>query len=309
MNFFIINPASQKNSALKLWHKKQKKVQKLFPDSSFLFTKKKGDATKFVRKLCTEQRAPCFIIVGGDGTVGEAVNGAFDRGFSLNPNATFGVLPAGTGNDFAKNLGLLEGFDSALSVLLDKKTQLLDVGYCEFQKGPKGACDAYFLNGFSCGVGAVAAQKVEKFKSFLGSKGAYFASACLALLFHRPYKLFIKTLGKKLFSKKLHSLSIANGRFFGGGMKIAPEAKMSDGKFNVVVFENMSKLSLLFNLPRVYWGGHLRLRSICHFVAESIELRELVEKGINCELDGEVLFSLPSRVTCLKKAIRFISPA
>lgn len=303
---FIINPKAKSEKARSVWLSVEGEARKLFPQASFCFTEKKHHGTELARRFCQSVENPFIVVVGGDGTLSEVINGVMVGAQLLNPGTTLALIPLGTGNDFARSLGLPTNVEKALRLLKNPAIKLLDLGFCEFKAKDKTVDSRYFINGFSCGVGAQAAKSVVLFKPYVGARLSYFLSTVYTLLLHKPYKLEVSCGEKSFFFDKLHSFSVANGSYFGGGMHLAPHAKVDSKKLEVVLFEKMSKVSLFFNLPRVYNASHLKLDSVKTFAVNSLFFKKPEDQEFFCELDGEVFSGIPQKISCLPQVVRIV---
>jgi len=250
-----------------------------------------------------------LIAVGGDGTLNEMVNGYLKAGGSKIYSTRIGVLPYGTGNDFARGLGISRSIEQLWTLVSQNQPVMLDAGRMQFSL-PDGTLNTrYFDNIADLGIGAdvvVRVNGVHLRKKILGGTLTFFLSVLLTFFTYRHKKIKVTWEG---FSWKgnVLSLVVANGRYFGSGLGIAPEARLDDGMFEVVIFANLSIMDYLRNYARVR-----RAEKVIHpeaFYYRTSELLVEPEGSVTIvEADGEIEGQAPIIYTCLPGALRFLVP-
>jgi diacylglycerol kinase (ATP) len=243
-----------------------------------------------------EARDSLLVVVGGDGTVNEVVNGATGTGAEL------AVLPAGTGQDFARTHGLPDGFDDAVRVALGGDTRTIDLGRVELA----GGTSRLFANVGSAGMSGAVARRANSMTKALGGRATFFYALTREFLVWQNTEVAVDLDGDVRRNGAMHDVIVANGRFHGGGMKLAPDARQDDGLFEVVTIGDVTKLDFLTTAPKLYSGRYLShprvelLRS--SFVAiDSAEPLPL-------EVDGEPIGTTPARFEIVPQAIRVRVP-
>ena len=213
---------------------------------SWRWTQATGDAERMAREAA-QAGVPLVVAVGGDGTVYEVANGILGTG------ATLGLIPFGTGNDLARTVGLFNNLELACRTLTDGKTLHLDVGVMEGQgtDGPRR-----FLVVAGTGYVADVAQTVNRGVKFLSGSAAYVWGAITTLREFTPFHLTLDVDGEKIETDAMF-LAIANTPVTGGGMRLAPEARVDDGLLEVCLVGSVSKPTLLYELTRVFQGTHV----------------------------------------------------
>lgn len=235
------------------------------------------------------------VAVGGDGTINEVVNGIASTGAF--PDAALALLPTGSGNDLCRTLGISGDPLSMVLSLSSGDYRMLDVGVME---------DRYFLN--ICGVGfdAEVANAVNQGFRWLKGTWAYLAGVLKTLMSFRPLPLDLTLDGYHLQLKGL-MVAVANGAFFGSGIKIAPRAKIDDGLFDVCVVGELGRLELLRLLPLTYSGRHEGHPSVHFFRAREVTVSS-PERRLYIQGDGELLGETPVAFHLKKQAIRVLVP-
>ena len=228
------------------------------------------------------------VSLGGDGLAG-AIAGA------LGDSAPFGVLPGGRGNDFARALGIPQDVRAACRILATGTEQLLDLGDAN---GRPFACIA------SVGYDSVANRLANEAKLIRGNL-VYAYAAVRALVTWKPARFQVRLDGAE-HEFEGYTLAAANTAYYGGGMKVAPDADPSDGALDVVFIERSSKLRFVANLPKVFSGKHVEEDSVTTHRAREVEIA--ADRPFDVYADGEVVTQLPARITVRQSALRVILP-
>jgi len=236
-----------------------------------------------------------IIACGGDGTISEVANGILSSG----KDAELGVLPSGTGGDFRRTLEIPSRTRDAARILRIGRTVRIDVGRVSYVDHNGSETTRYFVGVASCGMSTRVIERVK-------SDGISFANALLKTAMHNePVRLVIQLDDSHERHLVVSNLCIANARYFGGGMKIAPEAKLTDGKFDVIGVGDLSAVKIFTSAPRVYTGSHLSMDEVSHALARKISLRPADRAtGIALEVDGELPGSLPATFQIIPEALR-----
>ncbi|MGB4394781.1 MAG: diacylglycerol kinase family protein [Tepidanaerobacteraceae bacterium] len=280
---FIVNPVAGRNNCYRIWNDIKAHID--FPHEVIL-TKGPGEA-KYLAESAVKQGFKRMVAVGGDGTVSEVVNGIVGTDVEL------GIIPAGSGNDFIKALNIPQRPLDALAVIKKGNSQSVDLG-----KHDKG----YFINVAGAGFDAETLDTNRNLKILRGSP-AYVASVILTLLRHGPEKAKITIDGKR-YERKLWLVAVANGQYFGGGMKISPDSAIDDGLFDICLLGDISRLEIIKFLPRVFSGSHKEHKAF--EVMRGKEVKIEFETPRLVQTDGEIIGYTPARFSVLPKALKVI---
>ncbi len=196
------------------------------------------------------------IICGGDGTINKTVNVFHDR------DIVFGVLPIGSGNDFVKILYDNLAIDAIIQKIIERKTQKIDI---------IKANDMYFINALGMGIDSQTMMYQPHLNKYLNPKVAYRMAAFLALLTYKPKKAKV-CIDEEVFHLKTHIVVVANGKYIGGGMKISPESKINDGKFEIMLLQKTNFLSLIHIFMKLFKGTHLSNKHIIYKSATNVRI-------------------------------------
>ncbi|MBR4681872.1 MAG: diacylglycerol kinase family lipid kinase [Elusimicrobiaceae bacterium] len=233
---FIVNPASGKNKANV--QDKITCIKTVFPDAEVVLTQRPGHATELAREAAAHN-AKAVIAVGGDGTLNEAARGLVH---TLTP---LGIIPSGSGNGFARELGMDLSFKKAVQQIRRMNVMACDVGH---------ANNHLFLNVAGVGLEAeIAWQFMEHGKNGLRGKWPYFKLGAELLFSYQPLPFEMHVAEKKSYVCPL-TLTFANGKQYGSNFKIAPQASLHDGLLDMVAVQNLPKWKLAVALPSFFMG-------------------------------------------------------
>jgi YegS/Rv2252/BmrU family lipid kinase len=252
---------------------------------------------------------PLVVAVGGDGTLHEVVNGlmaAKSGAYGTKADAVrVGLIGQGTGGDFRKTLGVEHRLDKYIEAIASGRERQLDVG--RFSGG--GKASHHFVNILSAGMGGLVDRYVADASRALGGKAAYFGASLKALVNARlgHVKCTTTRAGKTEEHRiKSFMIAICNGRFFGGGMRVAPEAEIADGVLEVVALGATSKLAFALYSRDIYSGAHMAREGTVHLRAEKVTL-ELANDDAQSvyllDVDGEPMGGLPLTVEVVPSAL------
>jgi YegS/Rv2252/BmrU family lipid kinase len=299
--FLVVNPSSANASTGKQWLDIESHVRSRLGDFAFAFTREPLDAEHLTRQAL-QQGYDCIVAVGGDGTISEVVNGFFQDGRPVSPSATFAVVPRGTGGDFRRTFGWDIGIDAALDRIGSDKTQALDVGRLEFTT-PKGQrAVRHFINVCSFGVSGLVDQEVNRGSKLLGGKLTFMVGSVRALLKYSDQTVRVSFDGGPPETLQITTLAIGNGRYFGGGMQVAPQADPADGWFDVTVWRGYRLWDFMTRSRALYDGTHVGLPGTSTKRCKVLEA--LSDQEVLLDVDGEQPGRLPCKVTLLPNALR-----
>jgi YegS/Rv2252/BmrU family lipid kinase len=309
----IINPESAGGATRDAWPKIASELATHFGAFTPKFTRQPGEAIELAANAA-RKGAKLIIACGGDGTISEVANGIL----SVGNDVELGILPSGTGGDFRKTIGIPGRPGEAARILRTGKPRLIDVGRVTFTSDDGEQESRFFLGVASFGMSAdVIARVKEGGPDWLPTKGPKWLTGRVSFgvamlqtaLKMGPTRVVVQLDDDPARHLTVANLSIANARYFGGGMKIAPDAKLTDGKFDVISIGDLGAARILTNAPRLYLGAHLSMAEVGHALATKIIARP-VDQGqrIEIEVDGEIPGQLPATFQILPKALRVRCP-
>jgi diacylglycerol kinase (ATP) len=255
----------------------------LFPGLTIRSSQARGDAERWAGEWARAHPDGTVIAVGGDGTVHEVVNGLLGAG----ETARLGVIPAGTGNDFARNTGVPTAAAAALERLARDRPVPVDAGRIRYVGGGGIPGTRVFVNSASLGVSARANRIAGRIRRVVPGRICYPISGVLGLFGERPGHYTIRSGDRTLFSGRALNVTLANGASFGGGMRISPGSSASDGVLDQVVIEDIGRMAALMALARLYAGTHVRMRGISVTpISEEVQITR-ADGPMLVETDGE----------------------
>lgn len=199
-----------------------------------------------------------IVAVGGDGTLNEVVNGFFDlQGQAINPEARLSLIPVGTGSDFARMFNIDSSTECVRRLLSAGERKTCDVVRTSFWGWDGEQTRRYYINIGDVGIGAETCARINRNSKVLGGFWSFLLAGVYTILTYRNRNLTVLVDEAEIYSGPCCLIAIGNGSYFGGGMKIAPKARLDDGLLDVVVVKNFGKMELLAALPQVYRGSHL----------------------------------------------------
>jgi diacylglycerol kinase (ATP) len=265
-----------------------------------LLSERPGQLTELAQRAAADG-AELLVAVGGDGTVNEVVNGIAGR-----PGVELAIVPRGTGRDFGRTYGIPHRLDDALRTAIDGRTREIDLGRALFRSWQGEPREAYFANIGSAGMSGAIAKRANETSKALGGKASYIWATFAVFAGWRTSVVTVELDGDTRRSP-MHLVVVANGRYFGGGMMITPEAEPDDGLFDVLLIGDLTKGDLLLTLPKTYLGKHLPHPKAELLRAKAVEVD--AAEALPIELDGEQPGTTPVRFEVVPRALRLRVPA
>jgi YegS/Rv2252/BmrU family lipid kinase len=307
----IVNPKSASGSTENRWAQAASDLRAHFGAFQVAFTKKQGDGI-LLAKRGAEAGRKFIIACGGDGTINEVANGILESGADIE----LGVLPSGTGGDFRRTLGMPTGAREAAQGLKTGETKKIDVGRVTFLNHAGKETSRYFLNVASFGLSASIIERVKTKNKFdwlphdlLRGKATFAVSTLQEVLDLNFVTVRVRIDETEEKTLNTINFAVANSRFFGGGMKIAPDACLNDGFFDIVNIGDMKTAKILLNAYTLYNGSHLNLSEVKHINAKRVEVKSADErKEIYLETDGELPGKLPAVFEIVPEALKVRIP-
>ena len=304
----IVNPASAGGRTARDWPLVQRCLVDAGVDFEPRITSATGDATRLAREALRDGYAR-VVAVGGDGTLNEVVNGFFDPQTCepVNPDAVLGMIPSGTGGDFRKSAGIPMAHAAACALLARADVRSVDVGRIDYHGG--GAPDPrWFVNIADCGIGGDVVRRVNASRKSRGGTATFLWHSLAALATFGSRMVRVEVDGESI-EGPMQNVVVANGGFFGGGMRIAPMARIDDGMFDVVLVADVGLRRALAGLPGLYKGRHVGRPGITVRRGRVVAVTPLEQRPILFDVEGEQVGRAPATLTCLPGALRLCAPA
>ena len=296
----IVNPAAGANRTHRRWPGIKRLIERTGLSFDSRLTEERGHAIELARTAVNDG-CRYLVAVGGDGTVHEVANGLLQPPYS--DKIALGIVCTGTGSDLSRSVGTPRHYAQACSVLTSTGRRAIDVGLIDYQKGGQ-SLRRYFLNAAGIGFDAAVVEATERMPKYFGGTIPYLVGLARSMLSYRNKTVDFEIGGGAPERAKVLGMVMANGGYFGGGMFIAPEARLDDGLLDVVIVGDFGKLELAKVFPRIYKGTHLRYPKV-RLERDSL-VRIASPQRFLVHADGELLGEGPVSLGILPHAIQLV---
>ena len=298
----IVNPRSGGGISESRWARVRGALADGLGEIDTVFTTAPRDAAVIAAREAQAGRR-LIIGLGGDGTIHEIADGLLSAGAGA--TTEIGLIPRGTGGDFRRTLVLPEEIAAAARHIRDAAVRPIDAGRVRFRTDDGGEDVRHFINVASFGFSSAVANRTNSSSKRFGGKFAFLGATLRELFAYDNVDVWLSIDGAPRTRRRIRLVAVGNGRFFGGGMKICPEARLDDGALNLVTVGDLSRGEVLANLGKLFAGTHLTLDDVdgvqvTRLVAEPVE----PDARIPIELDGETPGHLPATFEVLPGALR-----
>jgi YegS/Rv2252/BmrU family lipid kinase len=298
--FIIVNPVAGNGRTGLRWAGVEERLRMEGAQFVVEFTNEPGHATRLAREAVAAGYRT-IVAVGGDGTLNEVVNGLIVDG-RADPAVRLGVIPAGTGSDFGRGIGLPRDPLAAALRLLQAEPRWFDLGQATCKLG-EGTNVRYFINVAGLGFDGAVADRVNRSGKALGGTISYLTNVVLTL-FAYSNKRVRWTLDGQPRDEVLNSVIVANASCFGGGMKISPNSRADDGLFHVITLGDWGKAEFLATVPRVYTGTHLTHPKVKEYVGREVAVE--ADGRMFLQAEGDLFGEAPATFKVLSRAIQIL---
>ena len=296
----VVNPASANGTTAKRWPEVAAAFAEAGVEITHSFTEAPGHATAITHKYLNDGYN-LIVSVGGDGTANEVVNGFFrDDGQLINSQASVAFMSTGTGRDLGRTIGTPPTVKEAVSHILNSPLRPIDLGRVTFTENSGERQNRYFVNVAGLGLDGDTVARVNRTSKALGGFISFLWGTLVSLMLYKNKQMSITVDGALICDEPVTVVVIGNGRYFGGGMCIAPNAIIDDGLFDIVILRGLSKPALLINLPKVYGGKHLNHPRITSLRGRKISINSKEQALL--DLDGEQPGRAPVEIELLPAA-------
>jgi len=294
---FIANPIAGKGRTKKILPKIESFLIKNKVDYKLLVTNSADDIKFFAENY--GENFDRIVVIGGDGTIHNLINAYATK------SKIVGVLPTGSGNDFAYTLGLKKSLYDDLKTLINEETHTLDIGYTVISNFDGSTSSKFFVNSLGIGFDAEVAHVASKTKYIKGII-LYLISVFRVLVNYNYRRINLKSQ-ELSHEDEFLMISIGNGKTAGGGFKLTPFAEPNDGLLDVCVVKKVSKMKLLQILPLAIIGKHVKRNEVMYFQTKNLEITS--EKPLYIHADGEILSTNMKsiKIHVLKQYARFLT--
>jgi len=304
----IVNPQSQNGALGRRWPELAGAIRRHLPFDEAR-TRGPGDATRLTREAL-DAGADRVVAVGGDGTINEVINGFFDGDRAVAPRAALGVIPFGTGGDFRKTIHMPRDIEAAARILGRGTTRRIDVGHLTLTDRRGDLVSRVFANIASFGISGLVDRLVNESSKALGGRLSFMLATARAGLRYKNQRVRLVFDGDtaRPVDMTINTVAVANGRYFGGGMFIAPRAELDDGQFDVVAIGDLTPIDFVVQGRRLYNGTHLGLDKVTFRRARTVRAEPIDGEVVEMDVDGETPGILPATFTILPAALDLMVP-
>jgi len=302
--FVIVNPNAGKRKGEKDWLEIAAQLAAAGVKYVNVFTEHRGHAVLLTRKFI-ENGYRNIIVVGGDGTLNEVVNGIFTQAHIPTNEITLAMIPVGTGNDWCRMFHIPGDYKQAIKLITKRKVFVQDTGTIKYVSSEGNEKTRYFINMAGMGFDALVAKKTNKQKDMGKSNPlSYVINIFSSLFIYTSTKVTILLDNEKV-SSDIFSMSVGICQFNGGGMKQAPQALPDDGLFDLTLIKPIGKFKVLRNIIKLFDGSFTRLPEVSTFRSSKIIIHS--EPPMYMEADGESLGHTPFVFNILPQSLNVIS--
>ncbi|MBI4237431.1 MAG: diacylglycerol kinase family lipid kinase [Deltaproteobacteria bacterium] len=303
--FVVVNPRSGGSRGRHLWPRLADQLHRTLGPFDFEFTNAGGAGTILATQAIA-QGYRRLIAVGGDGTVNEVLNGVMtEDGQILHPDVTLAAIPTGSGTDYWRSLGLPEEPFAALKYLNRARLRHYDIGRVALHTHDGHALVRYFCNVADVGLGGDVVDRAKKLPSWGQGTINYCVGAIGAFWQWGAPDITLAIDDEPETRQPITTVIVAIGQYCGGGMHVAPRAKLDDGRFDLVVVGALSRWCLLELLPKLYTGKLDRQEQIGVRTAHTLTLHS--SHPVRITLDGEIAGQLPAQFQLLPRVLPILA--
>jgi YegS/Rv2252/BmrU family lipid kinase len=298
----IVNPRSGGGLSESAWAKLVAPLAEALGEFDSAFTSGPRDATRIAGEAAAAGR-PLVVALGGDGTVSEVADGILSAGRGA--ATEIGLIPRGTGGDFRRTLELPQALREAARRIREAPARVIDAGRVEFTGHDGRPATRHFINVASFGFSSAVASRANRSSKRFGGKAAFLSATVRSLLSYDNHDVWLTLDGGDPRRRRVLLAAIGNGNFFGGGMKICPEARLDSGALDLVVVGDFTRAEVLRRVSRLYDGSHLTLEDVGNHSVKTLTAAPVdADAEIPIELDGETPGRLPATFAVLPGALR-----
>jgi YegS/Rv2252/BmrU family lipid kinase len=295
---FLVNPASDNGATGRRWPQLARRAAELGLAGESVYSDGPGQLGALAVRA-VEDGAGLLVVVGGDGTVHEVVDGLLKAGRAH--DVEIALLPRGTGRDYVRSLRVPHRFDAAVELALRSEAREVDAGRATFVAPDGSAAEAYFANFAGAGISGAIARRANVTSKALGGRLSFVWATLLVFARWRSAQVRVEIDGDRRTGPMFEALAM-NGDYTAGGMWMAPEAHPDDGLLDFVLLGDLTKLDFLLAFPRIYRGTHVTHPRVHLVRGRTISIESDVQLPV--VLDGEQPGTTPARFELVPRALR-----
>ena len=299
----VANPKSGGGSTAKRLPDIERALRRYGLQYTLATTDRPGHATEIAASAKAHD-VDVIAVVGGDGTLNEVVQAYMAKDGAAVDGPDLALVPSGSGGDFRRTLGLSGSVDEAVARIRYGQRHPCDFGVLELHDNAGKRALRAFINVASFGVGGLVDRIVNDSPKWMGGRAAFFLGALRATLQYKNAGVRVRIDGAPFYEGPIFNVAIANGRFFGGGMKVAPHADHADGRFEVIALGDLVVSDVVALSAKIYAGSHLGATGVSVGAGKVIEAEPLhAWAKVLLDVDGETPGRLPLRASIRERGI------
>ena len=305
-SLIIANPTAAAGRVGAQWEKIYSQVCAILGEIDAVQTSGPGEASSLARQAIAGGKET-LLAMGGDGTLNEVVNGIMGAGVGPD-RVRLGVLPAGTGGDFRRLLSSGRDIVTSAAALVHGHDHCVDVVRVDFYSDDAEALTQHYINMASFGMGGLVCRVANASSKRLGGKATFFLATARTSLTYRTPVVRVTVDGVNAGDHPVSNVMVANGQYSGGGMWIAPMARLADGLLDVLILEKANFLTEAMLLRKIYRGEHIHHPKVTALRGREVRLESVNGERAYVDLDGEAPGVTPATAVVIPGAIRLINP-
>lgn len=305
----ILNPIAGGGRLKSRWSEIEASLSCHFGEFTMRETEQSGDAAALAMDFAADGYE-LIIAAGGDGTASEVADGLLTYWAEHGDAPELGLLPCGTGIDFARGLGLPKGFDDIMKRIAEGKARTIDAGRISYIDDEGRLASRHFINIASLGLSGATDRAVnrDKRKGRVSAKALFLWRTIVEFCRYSFQDVRIRVDDGVPIDARVALVAVCNGRFFGGGMMIAPDAELGDGLFDIVIVRAASKLGLIWDLRLLYGGRHRNHHAITILRGRKVSVEPVdTAEAVLVDIDGEAPGRAPATFELLPNALKLRS--
>lgn len=299
----IINPVSGAGKGKRLYPKVLRELDRIGIEYDHEVTGQEGHATQLAKEGI-ERGYRKLIMVGGDGTVNEVINGVLQQQVVPSREVAIGMVGIGTGNDWIRTMKIPRDITRAVEVIKKGNTRSIDAGIAT-SNYEDGARDRFFVNVAGMAFDASVVHTANAGKG-QGGKWTYTMAVVRSLFKYKPVRIKLQVDDEMIADEIIFNLNVGNCKYSGGGMKIVPDAEPDDGLFHITFIRNLSKWQVAKNIINLFDGSYVKHPMVSMVTGKKVKV--MSEEPVFVEVEGELLGSTPIEISILPNSLMVLVP-
>lgn len=296
------------NCHLKEWKTTAHKISQIFADipHQLFLSEYAGQLPSLVQQAVSEDFF-IHVVAGGDGSINELINGLSSAEINNYEDFSVGIIPMGTGNDFCKTIQPSSTIQDLKSKILNNQKKKVDIGEAHFYDEKGNSIKRHYINITDVGMGGVVVENLSRSSSIFSKSIQYQIEILKTFFSYKKSSVLVQSKGQTLYEGKAMNVVVANGKYFGNGLGIAPEARIDDGQMEVIVLGDISTKDYLLHLQQVKNCQKVNHPQVFYFKSDEIDIKATDQKSLAIDMDGEFVGYAPLKIINISQRLYFYS--